>query len=107
MSDIKLRLEITALAYEDLKTYARQRAEAIARDAVKRAECIARELPDEGFGKSAEAYELAHAVIQLLSPRLVQCPTCRGHKKLCVDDYLQITSVCWKCHGKGEIKVTL
>lgn len=38
-----------------------------------------------------------------LLPRKVQCPTCRGYGKLCVDDYLDISTVCWRCHGAKEI----
>lgn len=104
MSDIKLLPEVSTMTHEELKAYALARAERIARETPGTPEdaawCDAEEW-------TSEAARLAHAVVLLLRPRPVQCPTCRGHKTLCVDDYLQITSVCWKCHGKGEIEVTL
>lgn len=32
-----------------------------------------------------------------------QCPTCRGYGQLCVDDYLDINVMCWRCQGAKEI----
>lgn len=36
-------------------------------------------------------------------PRKIMCPTCQGHGRLCVSDYLDITTLCWRCHGAREI----
>ena len=104
MSDLKLLLEVTSLTHDELKAYALKRAERIARETPGEPEDAAWCDAEEWM---TDAAQLAHAVVLLLRPRLVQCPTCHGHKKLCVDDYLQLTSVCWKCNGKGEIEVTL
>ncbi|HSX22440.1 MAG TPA: hypothetical protein VLE97_06645 [Gaiellaceae bacterium] len=101
--DIKLLPEVTALSYEDLKAYARKRAERVARETPGVPEDAAWDDPEEWM---TDAAQLAHAVVLLLRPRRVQCPTCRGHKQLCVDDYLQLTAPCPGCRGLGEIEVT-
>ena len=104
MSDIKLLPEVTALSHENLKAYALKRAERIARNTPGSPEGASWDDPEEWM---ADAAELAHAVVVLLQPRRVTCPTCRGHKQLCVDDYLQLTSPCPRCGAVGTIEVEL
>jgi len=104
VSDLKLLPEVASLTHDELKAYALKRAERIVRETPGEPEDVAWCDAEEWM---SEAAQLAHAVVLLFRPRLVTCPTCRGHKNLCVDDYLQLTSMCWKCHGKGEIEVTL
>jgi hypothetical protein len=104
MSDLKLLPDVAALSVDDLKAYALKRAERIVRQTPGEPEDAAWDDPEEW---TSEAAQLAHAVVLLLRPRRVMCPTCRGHKKLCVDDYLQLTSPCPTCKALGEIEVTL
>ena len=104
VSDIKLLPEVTALSHEDLKAYAHKRAERIARQTPGSPEDASWDDPEEW---TTDAAELAHAVVLLLQPRRVTCPTCHGHKQLCVDDYLQLTSPCWRCGAVGTIEVEL
>lgn len=104
MSAIKLMPEVEALSHEELKAYARARAETIARTTPGTPEGASWDDPEEWTSTAAE---LAHAVVVLLRPRRITCPTCQGHKQLCVDDYLQLTSPCWKCGALGEIEVVL
>jgi hypothetical protein len=104
VTDIKLLPEVEALTREDLKAYALKRAERIARETPGVPEdapwCDSEEW-------TADAAQLAHAVVLLLRPMRVTCPTCRGHKQLCVDDYLQLTAPCPSCRGTGEIEAVL
>jgi hypothetical protein len=102
VSDLKFLPEVTALTHEELKAYALKRAERIARETPGTPEDAAWCDAEEWM---SEAAQLAHAVVLLLRPRTVMCPTCRGHKTLCVDDYLQLTSPCWKCGGLGTIEI--
>lgn len=95
MSDIKLMPEVAALSHEELKAYAKKRAERIARETNVSEEWL------------TDASQLAHAVVALLRPRRVTCPTCHGYKQLCVDDYLQLTSPCPRCGAVGTIEVEL
>jgi hypothetical protein len=104
MSDIKLLPEVEALSHDDLKKYAVKRAERIARQTPGSSEDASWDDPEEW---TTDAAELAHAVVLLFRPRRVTCPTCRGHKQLCVDDYLQLTSPCPTCGGRGEVEVVL
>jgi hypothetical protein len=101
--NIKLLPEVEALSREDLKAYACERAERIARQTPGVPAGAAWDDPEEW---QADAAELAHAVVLLLRPYHVECPTCRGHKRLCVDDYLQLTSPCPSCGATGKILVT-
>jgi hypothetical protein len=104
MSDIKLMPEVTTLSHEELKAYAKKRAERIARETPGTPEDAAWDDPEEWL---TDAAQLAHAVVALLRPRSVTCQTCRGHKQLCVDDYLQLTSPCPRCGAVGTIEVEL
>lgn len=104
MSDIKLLPEVTALSHDDLKAYAIKRAEHIARNTPGSPEDASWDDPEEWM---ADAAELAHAVVVLFRPRSVTCPTCQGHKQICVDDYLQLNSPCPTCGGIGTIKAVL
>lgn len=38
-----------------------------------------------------------------LTAEKIQCPTCHGYGKLCVDDFLDINTVCWRCQGAKEV----
>ena len=100
--DLKLLPEVAALSHDELKAYALKRAQRIVRETPGAPEDAAWDDPEEW---TTDAAQLAHAVVLLLRPRLVTCPTCRGHKKLCVDDYLQLTSTCPTCRGLGEVEV--
>lgn len=53
-------------------------------------------------GRGGVAIVVANEDIESYQPK-VQCPTCRGYGKLCVDDYLDINTVCWRCQGAKEV----
>jgi hypothetical protein len=104
VSDLKIMPEVEALSRDELKTYALERAKTIVRNTPGTPEDASWDDPEEWL---TEAAQLAHAVVVLLRPRRVTCLTCRGHKQLCVDDYLQLTSPCPTCGGLGDVEVVL
>jgi hypothetical protein len=36
-----------------------------------------------------------------------ECQKCRGHKRICVDDFLGINTTCPGCGGEGSVLVTV